>query len=90
MNNSFLKNQNDEELIHLLRASTYAYAKAKNWENLTTFVLLFLAFAYPIFYALSHNDALKLILFQFSFFISVNFSKFNSLFSQIALELNFN
>jgi len=66
-----LKNQNDDEAIQLLRASTVAYGRAKMWENIVTFVLLFLSFAYPIFYSCSDDDQMKLILFQVSFFLYI-------------------
>jgi hypothetical protein len=71
MQRNFLLKQNNDEAILLLRASTYAYAKAKRAENTITLVLLFLAFAYPIFYVLSKDDQTKLMLFQVSFFLTV-------------------
>ena len=71
MNYSFLSKQNDNEAIELLRASTFAYANAKRAENTITLVLLFLAFAYPIFYIVSKDEQTKLMLFQVSFFLTV-------------------
>jgi hypothetical protein len=71
MENEIIKNQNNIELIKLLRASTAAYTKAKTWEIKISYSLIFLALAYPIFYILIKDETIKLALFGFSFFLTI-------------------
>lgn len=69
--NSIIEKQNDPELIKLLKASTVAYSKAKKGENTVTFLLILLAFAYPVFYTLIQDEAVKIVLFGCSFLLTV-------------------
>ncbi|GEM_PF-2374514 len=71
MQNQFLLKQNDVEAITLLRASSSAYKKSKRGENTISIVLVFLAIAYPLLYAINEAELIKLILFQVSFFLTV-------------------
>ena len=48
--NDITKKQNDNNAIKLLKASIVAYTKAKYWEIRITYFLIFLAFAYPVYY----------------------------------------
>src|SRR4030095_16890358 len=66
-----LENQNDLELINLLKASTVAYTKSKFWEIRITFLVTLLAFAYPITYVIVKNENVKLFLFGCSFLLTV-------------------
>ena len=69
--NALLSNQNNPELIKLLRASTVAYTKAKFGEIKITYFLIFLAFAYPISYLFIGDEKIKLALFGCSFLLTV-------------------
>lgn len=71
MQNEITKTQNNPELIKLLRASTVAYTKAKEWEMKFSYSIVFLAVAYPISYVLINDETVKLSLFGFSFFLTV-------------------
>jgi len=68
---TFLKRQNDAELIKLLKASTVAYQKAKYWEIRITYFLIALAFAYPVSFIVIQNEKVKLILFGCSFGLTI-------------------
>ena len=69
--NSLLKNQNEPELLKLLRASSVAYSKAKVWELKFSYSLILLSVAYPISYVFIKDESIKLTLFGFSFFLTV-------------------
>ena len=69
--NSLLINQNNPEHIKLLKASAVAYSKAKVGEVKVTYFFIFLAIAYPICYLIVKNDVAKLVLYGFSFFLTV-------------------
>jgi hypothetical protein len=71
MLNEIIKNQNEPELIKLLRASTVAYTKAKAWEIKFSYTLFILALAYPISFVLIKDDSIKIILFACSFFLTI-------------------
>ncbi len=71
MQNEILKQQNDPEMIKLLRASTVAYSKAKSGEIKITYFLVLLAFAYPVSYVLIGDEHVKLVLFGCSFLLTV-------------------
>ena len=66
-----LKSQNDSHHIRLLKASTVAYTRAKSWEIIITYVLIILAFAYPVTYVITKNEGFKLGLFICSFLLTV-------------------
>jgi len=66
-----VENQNNPELIKLLRASAVAYTKAKYWEIRISFSLIILSLAYPISYVLIIDESLKLALFGCSFFLTI-------------------
>lgn len=68
---SILSTQNDNEHIKLLRASTSAYADAKNGEIKITYLLIFLSVAYPVAYIFLKDETAKHILFGCSFGITV-------------------
>jgi hypothetical protein len=69
--NPILSNQNDPENVKLLKASAVAYTRAKIGENLISYFLIMLAFAYPVSYTLIGNEEVKLSLFGFSFLLTV-------------------
>lgn len=69
--NKITDKQNDPELIKLLKASSVAYSKAKNWETKFSYSLLFLSIAYPISYILIKDENVKVILFGCSFFLTI-------------------
>lgn len=69
--NPIIRNQNDTELIKLLKASTVAYTKAKSGEIKVTYFLIFLAFAYPISYIVIGDEGVKLTLFGCSFLLTI-------------------
>ena len=69
--NPIIRNQNDAELIKLLKASTAAYTKAKRGEIKIAYFLIILAFAYPVSYVLIGDERVKLALFGCSFIITV-------------------
>ncbi len=71
LNNPILKNQNEPEYVKLLKASSYAYSKAKRGENNIKWFLLILAIAYPICYLLIKNHTLELILYGCSFVLTI-------------------
>lgn len=71
MANRIIQNQNDPELIKLLRASTVAYTKAKTWEITISYFFIFLSILYPISYLLIPDESIKLTLFGCSFFLSL-------------------
>ncbi len=52
MQNELIEKQNDTELIKLLRASIVSYTRAKNGEIIITYIVILLAFAYPITYVI--------------------------------------
>lgn len=66
-----LSTQNNQKLIRLLEASTVAYTRAKRWEVIITYFLIFLAVAYPITYIYLKNDHVKYTLFGSSFLLTV-------------------
>ncbi len=66
-----LQNQNDPSLVRLLEASTVAYTRAKSWEIKITYLLIFLAIAYPITYVITKSEQTKLILFICSFALAI-------------------
>lgn len=74
MSHSILSSQNTAENLSLLQASSVAYSKSKSGENAITYLLLLLSFAYPIVYLELKNDEVKMLLFGFSFCISVTIS----------------
>lgn len=80
MGNNILLNQNTPENIKLLRASTYAYSKAKSGENSITIFLLFLAIAYPICYLIIKDENIKLGLFGCSFLLTILVQIFSDIF----------
>jgi len=69
--NEIIKKQNDEDALKLLKASIVAYAKAKYWEIRITYFLIFLAFAYPVYYVFVKDKDIQLILFGCSFLLTV-------------------
>jgi ABC-type multidrug transport system fused ATPase/permease subunit len=69
--NPILSSQNHPENIKLLKASAAAYSKAKGGELKITYLLLFLAVAYPICYLNKLDVNIKYILFGFSFLITL-------------------
>jgi len=71
MLNNVIKKQNDEAALKLLKASMVAYGKAKYWEIRIVYFLIFLAFAYPVYYVFVKGDDIKLILFGCSFLLTV-------------------
>lgn len=71
MENNILSKQNTEENLKLLRASAVAYTKAKAGENKITFILIFLALAYPVSFLLLKSEEIKQILFGCSFVLTV-------------------
>ena len=71
MPHRILENQNDPELIRLLQASAVAYKNAKSQEFIFTYVLIFLAIAYPISYVFIKNDNVKQSLFGVAFLVTV-------------------
>ncbi len=68
--NQVLAQQNDKELIKLLKASKVAYANSKRIENITTLFLLMLALVYPVYFVYSSNEDVKLVLFGCTFLIA--------------------
>ncbi len=66
-----LEHQNDSHHIRLLKASTIAYTRAKSWEIIITYILIILAFAYPVTYIITKNETFKLALFICSFVLTV-------------------
>jgi len=68
---SYKEKQNSPELIRLLKASTVAYKNAKSREFAVTYILLFLAIAYPITYIFLKDNSVKESLFAVSFFVTV-------------------
>lgn len=69
--NDIIKKQNNEEALKLLKASVVAYNKAKFWEIRITYFLIFLAFAYPVYYVFSKDKDIQLTLFGCSFLLTV-------------------
>lgn len=63
--------QNSPELVSLLKASTVAYKNAKSREFAVTYILLFLAAAYPISYIFIKDESSKQLLFGLSFFVTI-------------------
>lgn len=68
---SILLNQNNPHYIRLLEASTVAYTRAKSWEVIITYFLIFLAVAYPVSYIFLKNDKVKFGLFGCSFLLTI-------------------
>lgn len=66
-----LQNQNNPDLVKLLKASSVAYKNAKTKEFVFTYVLIFLAIAYPVSYIFIKNDEIKQSLFGVSFLVTV-------------------
>lgn len=64
-------NQNREELLRLLKASSVAYQKSRTKEFMIGYVLFFLAIAYPICYMVFEDPKLELYLFGASFFVTI-------------------
>jgi ABC-type multidrug transport system fused ATPase/permease subunit len=77
---SLVENQNNPELVKLLKASTVAYSNAKSGEIKITYFLLFLAVAYPICYLFIKDDNIKLVLFGCSFLLTILIQIFSSSF----------
>jgi hypothetical protein len=69
--NPILNNQNNDENLKLLKASTVAYTEAKAGENRITYFLVLLAIIYPLSYLLIGNENIKLALFGCSFLLTV-------------------
>ncbi|MFN8356732.1 MAG: S-4TM family putative pore-forming effector [Spirosomataceae bacterium] len=78
--NPLLNDQNNPELVKLLRASIVSYTKAKYGEIRITYLLVFLAFAYPVSYILVKDESVKLSLFGCSFLLTVLVQLFTNTF----------
>ncbi len=69
--NSLLQNQNEPELIKMLKASAVSYKKAKYWEIRITYFFITLAFAYPVVFVIIHNETVRLSLLLCSFILAI-------------------
>lgn len=66
-----LQKQNETEFVNLLKASAYAYRKAKTKEYMITAFLILLAIGYPFAYIITRSETFKLWLFGGSFVITL-------------------